>query len=271
MPRDSKLTMQYGIIVRMHHKKLNARQIIIPLLLTLLLFTVGFALVVWLFTRNAEAPQTPAGDSNEVAFNMKMHSLDDPSSPWIIVNKQRPLNPLTYAPTDLVTPNVPLRTRGEEMLVRQEAATALEAMFSDAAQEGIHLILASGYRSYNFQQSLYSRYTRELGQAAADTQSARPGYSEHQTGWAIDVGATSRQCEIEQCFGTMREGQWVADNAYKYGFVIRYAQGTENVTGYIYEPWHLRYVGKPLAQEVNNQQNPTLEAFFTLPAAGSYN
>src|SRR5690606_14648016 len=112
---------------------------------------------------------------------------------------------------------------------------ALEQMFMAAKNEGLSLLLASGYRSYNLQVGVYNRNVREVGQAEADIRSARPGHSEHQTGLAVDVGAASRQCEIEECFSTLPEGKWVAANAYRFGFVIRYPQNKQGTTGYVYE------------------------------------
>ncbi len=169
-------------------------------------------------------------------------------------------------------PNVALRSSStsEEMLLRNQAATALENMFKAAKDLGINLLLASGYRSYSLQNGVYNRYVTTQGQAVADSQSARPGYSEHQTGLAVDVGGTNRVCEIEACFADSLEGKWVADNAYKFGFIVRYQNGTENTVGYIYEPWHLRYVGKDLATELNRLGNPTLEDFFQLGPAAIY-
>ncbi len=211
--------------------------------------------------------------TEQVAFNKAQYSLTDPTSPWVIVNKLRQLNPKTYAPNDLVVPAIPLRSSitSTEKYVRAENAKALQTMVATAKQQGLGLNLQSGYRSYSFQVSLYNRYVDQQGQAVADTQSARPGYSEHQTGWAADLGSVSHpECDVEECFGATAEGKWLAENAYKFGFVIRYQQGNDKVTGYIYEPWHVRYVGTALATEIHNQGNPTLEAFFGLPAAPNY-
>ena len=216
--------------------------------------------------KNTPPTQTPK------SFDKKQLSNDDPNSLWVIVNKIRPLQPKSFAPSDLRTPNVALRSSdtNSEMKMRDPAATALEHMFTAAKQDGINLLLASGYRSYGLQVSVYNRNVSNLGQAEADTQSARPGFSEHQTGLAVDVGAASRTCEIESCFAGTAEGKWVAKNAYKFGFVVRYQDGSQPVTGYVYEPWHLRFVGTELSEELVRVGNPTLEAFFNLPAAPNY-
>ncbi len=136
-------------------------------------------------------------------------------------------------------------------------------MFAAAAKDGNQLLLASGYRSEGLQRTLYNGYVQKEGQAAADRSSAKPGTSEHQTGLAADVGAASRKCEIEVCFGDMPEGEWLANHASHYGFIIRYPQGKEAVTGYEYEPWHIRYVGVALATELLPTQQ-TMEEFFSI-------
>jgi D-alanyl-D-alanine carboxypeptidase len=131
-------------------------------------------------------------------------------------------------------------------------------------------MLSSGYRSYDYQVGLYNGYVKSQGQATADTQSARPGYSEHQTGLAVDIEPASKKCELDACFADTPEGKWLVANAYKYGFILRYTQDKTAVTGYAYEPWHFRYVGTPLATEMHNQNVATLEEFFNLPVAPDY-
>lgn len=196
-----------------------------------------------------------------VVFDKAAHSTSDPASIWIVANKQRPLNPKTYVPGDLVSV-------GGGQQLRGEAANALRLMIADASSASLTIKPLSGYRSYNTQVSVYGNEVKTNGQAVADSQSARPGYSEHQTGLAIDVGGGG--CGIEDCFGNTAEGKWVAANAYKYGFIVRYVAGKEQVTGYRPEPWHIRYIGKDLSQEMHAQNIATLEEFFGLPAAPTY-
>jgi D-alanyl-D-alanine carboxypeptidase len=210
--------------------------------------------------------------AQNAGFNKKQFSLTDPNSLWVIADKHRPLQPKTYAPSDLVVPNIPLRltAKDDEMKMRKEAADALKNLYDAAQQDGLKLMVSSGYRSYQYQVNLYNYYVKQQGKATADSQSARPGFSEHQTGLAVDVEPSTRKCEVEACFGQTPEGKWVAANAYKYGFVIRYQEGKQNITGYVYEPWHIRYVGTSLATELNKQGNPTLEEYFGLGAAPDY-
>ena len=233
---------------------------------------------VWLVT-NHHSKTKPSksttsqkfGASPVAAFDKKRFSLTDPTSLWVIVNKQHPLNPVTYVPNDLVVPGVPLRVPGNEtMQLRQAAAQSLTQLFASAKASDINLMLSSGYRSYEYQVSLYNGYVQSQGQATADTQSARPGYSEHQTGLAADVEPINRKCELENCFKDTPEGQWVATNAYKFGFIIRYVADKTAVTGYTFEPWHIRYIGAPLAQELHDEHTETLEEFFNVPGGAHY-
>lgn len=242
---------------------------IISLLVVFGLVAVGYKL---LSNRTSDDQKTAQNYQSKepAAFNKKLYSLESPASPWLVVNKRRPLTPVDFTP-QVATPNVKLRLSASnpEMQVSGQIVPAVEQLFAAAMQAGFELILASGYRSYQQQTVVYNAEVRRNGQEAADRESARPGHSEHQTGLAIDVGPASRQCEIETCFADMPEGQWIAANAYKFGFIIRYGKDQEAVTGYMYEPWHLRYVGNALAAEMHQQNYPPLETFFNLgPAAG---
>ena len=205
-------------------------------------------------------------------FDKKKLSNTDPVSLWVVVNKQHSLDPTSYTPGDLVVPDVPLRlARAEEqMQIRKVAEQPIKTMFSDAKKAGINLTFGSGFRSYTYQKVLYDGYIRSMGQAEADRTSARPGHSEHQTGLAFDVTLPSGKCHLDTCLGDLPEGKWVAANAYKYGFIIRYTKSKENVTGYGYEPWHLRYVGVELAAELDKQNVQTLEEFFGITGGKEY-
>ncbi len=157
----------------------------------------------------------------------------------LIANKTYAL-PSNYAPGGLL----------------QELNIAFSNLKSGAEAEGLNYTIISGYRSYNTQNSLYNNYVARDGREEADTYSARPGHSEHQTGLAIDVNS------LYVSFGETREGQWLKHNCYKYGFIIRYPEGKENITGYMYEPWHLRYVGDIAEELYNNGDWITLEEYL---------
>jgi D-alanyl-D-alanine carboxypeptidase len=223
---------------------------------------------------SAQQPKKEATPTPQPKFDKSALSLQDPTSLWVVVNKKRPLAPSDYVPADLAVPDIQLRSNitNDERQVRRAVADALKTMADAAQAEGVTLTLQSGYRSYTFQQNLYGRYVAQQGQSVADMQSARAGHSEHQTGLAVDLGGVTRPaCNVEACFADTVEGRWVAANAHLYGFTIRYPQGKAPVTGYTFEPWHLRYVGPELALELHSSGVLTLEEFFGLPAAPDYN
>lgn len=181
-----------------------------------------------------------------------------------MVNKHNPLHPIRYAPGDLRRVNIP-----GSGTMRAEAATALEQMAAASAAEGAgRLCISNGYRSYTTQNSIHNQRIRELGRAGAEAISARPGHSEHQTGWAADIAAAGN-CSYRS-FGSTAQGRWVAENAHRFGFVIRYPNGYTPITGYVHEPWHIRYVGTTLAADLRASGLPTLEQYFGYPAAPTY-
>lgn len=142
---------------------------------------------------------------------------------------------------------------------------AFYSMQADAASQGISLSIISGYRSYSTQNTLYNNYVNRDGKALADTYSARPGHSEHQTGLAVDINS------LNQSFINTPEGKWLNNNCYKYGFIIRYPQGKESITGYMYEPWHIRYVGVDVATALYNDGNwISLEEYLGITSKYSY-
>jgi zinc D-Ala-D-Ala carboxypeptidase len=155
-------------------------------------------------------------------------------------------------------------------ILRKPAAVAVERMFAAAAGAGIHLASNSTYRPYADQRRVYDADRAHLGLAGADRLTARPGFSEHQTGLAIDIGTASGHCDLDPCFARTPEGRWVAAHAWRYGFVLRYPSGDEHLTGIEYEPWHFRYVGDPLAATYHDSHAATLEQFFGLPPSPSY-
>lgn len=195
--------------------------------------------------------------------------LGDPHRVWIVVDKRRPLNPIDVEPAEVVAPADMQRTVDGRLQPR--AAAALTALVAAAADEGVGAIgLNSAYRSHASQTRTYNGYVSSLGRAEADRQSARPGYSEHQTGLATDVAACNGGCGAIEAFGATRQGAWVAANAWRFGFIVRYESGYTDITGYQAEPWHLRYIGPELAKAYHEGGFHTLEEFFGLPAAPDY-
>ncbi|MEO3943907.1 D-alanyl-D-alanine carboxypeptidase family protein [Gorillibacterium sp. CAU 1737] len=189
-------------------------------------------------------------------------TIAKPAEIAVWVNKTRKL-PADYVPTDLVVPNVrfSFSEKLDKRKLRKEAADALEKLFAAADKEGVKLFAVSGYRSYKTQESLFSAYSKRDGEAAAARYSARPGTSEHQTGLAMDVSSASAKYQLTEAFGDTKEGKWLAKHAPDYGFIIRYPKGTEKITGYMYEPWHIRYLGKELAADVT-KSGLTLDEYF---------
>ena len=217
-----------------------------------------------------QSPAAPSPTPSPSATLARQFSLDDPASPWVIVNKHRPLKPADYVPADLVRPAVAISAAGEAALLNSTTAAAAEAMFAAAARDGVGIVLASGYRSYSTQVTTYNGYVAARGQADADTASARPGHSEHQTGWAFDIGDGGGACSFEPCFAEQPAAAWAKANGHRFGFVVRYPWMLHPITGYFYEPWHLRYVGVEAATDMLNRGIGTLEEYFGLEAAPAY-
>ncbi len=153
-----------------------------------------------------------------------------------------------YVPNDLVKPDV--RKTNSDITMRADAAHALEEMFAAAKEEmGYDLVAVSGYRSYGQQASIHERKVKAVGKKAALRVSAPAGCSEHQLGLAMDIG-TRKNTSLTESFGSTPEGIWVAKNAHRFGFIIRYKAEWEEITGYAYEPWHIRYVGVEHAERI---------------------
>ena len=200
------------------------------------------------------------GLSNNINENFIVTNI---SAYDMIVNKERNLSS-NYVPEDLVPlDGIPTILKNPEVnQLRKVAYDALKKLFSKAKEEkSFELYARSGYRSYNTQKDLYNSYVANHGQEAADKFSAKPGQSEHQSGLAMDITSASMNYQLDDTFFDTEEGKWVAENAHKFGFVIRYPKGKEDITGYQYEPWHLRYVGLSLAKETYESQL-TLEEYF---------
>jgi LAS superfamily LD-carboxypeptidase LdcB len=164
-----------------------------------------------------------------------------------LVTKQREI-PATYVPPDLVT--LPKEWSAQTVQMRREAADALVRLLSAARDDGIQIVALSGYRSYQEQVQVLAEEIAAYGPEQAHRQVADPGHSEHQLGLAVDVATARAPFDLEEEFGETPEGKWVLANATRFGFVVSYPQGKEPITGYTYEPWHIRYVGLPLARQI---------------------
>jgi zinc D-Ala-D-Ala carboxypeptidase len=187
----------------------------------------------------------------------------------VLINKRNPLRPTSYVPSGLVVPSVTY-PNGERL--RSDAAAALARMFAAARSEGAgRMSIASGYRSYTTQSSVYWNRVGTSGRAYADTWIARPGHSEHQSGLGLDIAPVGNaSCSRHNCIGSTPQGAWLRGNAWRFGFVLRYESGSTAVTGYNGEPWHFRYVGTALSTGYRNGGWHSLEQFLDEPAAPTY-
>lgn len=195
--------------------------------------------------------------------NNNIGEVAQPDSLYVLANKLNHL-PSDYVPEVLVEPNIlfSFDSKDEKRNLRPEAGMALESMFQSATNETLTLYAVSGYRSYKRQESIYNNKVETRGLEEADKVSARPGHSEHQTGLAMDISSLSVGLGLEYAFGQTPEGIWVAEHAHEYGFIIRYPEDKIGITGYNYEPWHLRYVGDDIASFIFENQI-TLEQLYS--------
>lgn len=191
-------------------------------------------------------------DCNSAVSHMNPGSID------VVVNKKHCMKPLGYYPSDLMAI--------DGGSIRRVAYKDFNAMLSAAAYAGQPFRVTSGFRSYQSQVDTYNHWVSVSGTLGADTYSARPGYSEHQTGLVIDVAAGS--CVLD-CFGSTSQYKWMQDNAHKYGFIQRYYAGKESITGYSAEEWHYRYVGVATATDMKSRGVKTLEEYWSMPG-GDY-
>jgi len=232
--------------------------------LGLLLLAGGTGLYLKSINETLPGPLQVESITQPAETEQPAHPTDTPDSLWVIVNKSRPL-PEAYRPIGLEQPAVLLnedKTQDENSL-RTDAARAVELLFKEAQSTGYELMLASGFRSVEQQKIYYDNYVALVGQEAANRVSARPGHSEHQTGLALDIARADRFCYIDLCFAETGEGRWLKANAHRFGFIIRYPEGKQAVTGYSYEPWHFRYVGADLAAELQ-KSGLTMEEHFKI-------
>lgn len=189
--------------------------------------------------------------------------VTNPDDLLVVVNKERNL-PADYEPDDLVVPDVRFSFSGDDpkKYMRREAANALEKLFEAADQENLRLFAVSGYRSYQTQRDIFAYNVNRTGsEEQANQFSAKPGQSEHQTGLAMDVSSPAVNYRLDEPFADTPEGRWLAEHGAEFGFIIRYPKGKEDVTGYQYEPWHIRYVGIDAAKEIY-EQGITLEEYL---------
>lgn len=204
--------------------------------------------------RRTQAATNPLGTAASTSCNVK-----NPSLLTVVINKKHCFSPIDWAPSDLLSV--------DGFLIRSEAAARLSAMMQVAASSGAGFEPSSAYRSYANQVTTYNHWVTVNGSpAAADTVSARPGFSEHQTGLAVDLKVGG--CALE-CFAGSAAYQWLSLHAGEYGYIERYPPGLTSITGYSPEAWHWRYVGTTVASDMKTKGIQTLEQYFGVPG-GDY-
>ncbi|TMU86869.1 D-alanyl-D-alanine carboxypeptidase family protein [Bacillus sp. BHET2] len=199
---------------------------------------------------------------NEVKVVDGKQVIQNPANLLALVNKEYALD--EYKPADLVRPNVPFVFGNQELEkanLRKEAAEQLEKMFSEAKEQGVYLTAISGYRSYDYQKMLLEREIAQFGKEKAVMAVAPPGQSEHQSGLAMDISSKNNNFQVNIEFAQTKEGKWLAEHSYKYGFILRYPEDKVSITQYQYEPWHFRYVGIEAAKVIH-ENDWSLEEYF---------
>lgn len=248
----------------MAKKKNNG--ILVFLLILLIFMVVGmFVLMMRLSsaTENASALAEPAPTESEMTATEPVISFDPSDPTLILVNKEHRVD-ADYEPEELVELDESLRATNRDPVTQKlapEAAEAFIALAAGAIEEGLTIKLTSGYRSYAVQEKLYNHYLQEKGEEWTQQYSAPPGASEHHTGLAIDLSCPSISYVLADSFSETEEYRWLQAHAHEYGFIIRYPEGKEDITGYSYEPWHIRYVGKDAAKVIT-ERDITLEEFL---------
>ncbi|WLD46738.1 D-alanyl-D-alanine carboxypeptidase family protein [Candidatus Nanosynbacter lyticus] len=215
-------------------------------------------------TPDSQKPPAPAVPTialpNATPIPARIVNSADDADLWRIVNKSQSFANPRYQPSDLrlvSAPTLPGRGQDERSL-RAVLMPDLEKLIAAARNAGVTIYVGSGYRSYATQASLFASNVRQHGEAKANRFSSRPGHSEHQSGLAVDFGGIDRACWVEDCFEQTTASKWLAAHAHEYGFILRYPKGKEKITGYQYEPWHFRYVGRELAGALH-QSGLTME------------
>lgn len=234
--------------IRKRKKKVKRKAVV---LITVILILLSMLLIGTLSVSKATV-------SDLDAKPIKHENVD--SKYMVLVNRKNKVDEKFY-PKDLVIPNIKfLRSNSSNKYLSKDVAVQIENMFNKAKSENIDLRGVSGYRSYKYQKNLYKNNIRKSGEIQTNKYMAQPGTSEHQTGLAIDI-LSSDYASLDEGFENTDAHRWLLENISEYGFIIRYPKGKQDITGYAYEPWHLRYVGKQAATEIN-KKGLTLEEYL---------
>lgn len=179
---------------------------------------------------------------------------------FILVNKDVPLNS-TFKPKNIKVADV---LSNKNILLEEDCAYSVKNMFDKALEDGIELMLVSGYRTYDYQNNIFNIQVKKYGEIEANKLVARPGESEHQSGLSVDITSKSVGYLLEESFDNTDEYKWLMQNAYKFGFILRYPKDKEDITKYSYEPWHFRYIGDDDVAKYITSEGITLEEYLDI-------
>ncbi len=241
-------------------KKKDNSKLCILLIVLIILVIVMFIVMMKMAAKPVTAP-VPVEPVTEVTEPAVVFDADDPN--LVLVNKESTIDE-DYTPEELVYIDESMRATDrapQYQRMQPEAAEAFEKLVNAAADDGMTIKVTTAYRPYSYQADLYYYYLAVKGEEWTQQYSAPPGTSEHQTGLAADVSCESINYELDVSFADTEEGKWLEQHAHEYGYILRYQEGQEDITGYSYEPWHIRYVGKEAA-EVITEKDITLEEFL---------
>lgn len=242
-----------------HYKGRKHTYTYVLLILTIVMVGASIYRIMFLINKYKEAPQKTLS-KNEVALEIINIENKDTSN-LILVNKENILEE-DYVPENLIQLKTDFISNGDLKVnvLTAEAAEALEKLFKAASEDKIYLLGVSGYRAFDYQKQLFESEVEVFGNIQANRYVAKPGESEHQTGLAMDI--LSRDYEIlDEGFKNTKAYKWLEENCFNFGFIIRYPENKEEITGYEYEPWHIRYVGVNVAKEIM-KENITLEDYL---------
>ena len=207
---------------------------------------------------STQAPTTADPTATETKPTFESHEM--PCGDYLVpVGKNSGWIADSCIPTELVL--LPVSVAFDDCYLVPEAAQAVKDLIKEAKSKGIELVAVSCYRSYQYQKEIYDRNVRELGEEKASLEVALPGYSEHQLGTTVDISSAKVNFQLTQDFGDTPEGQWLDKHASDFGFVLSFPKGLESRTGYLYEPWHIRWVGVSLAKTIL-ETDLTLEEYL---------
>ncbi|MEK6265484.1 MAG: M15 family metallopeptidase [Clostridium sp.] len=228
--------------------------------------TLGVKQVDLAVNNNTIKTNTQKTNIQKIDNKNKVEDVSVLSSNIVLVNRENVLGKDNYI-KEFKIPNVEFIANGDPNVRKMEkdSAQALERLFNAAKNDNIILLGVSGYRDYYYQEKLYNDKVDRSGKEEADKYVAQPGESEHQTGLAMDI-LSDEYTTLDEGFKDTKAYKWIAENCYKYGFIIRYPEGKEQITGYDYEPWHIRYVGNEVANQIA-LNGITLEEYFNISKA----